>query len=115
MRREIPAGGGPLAHRLEQVCSGCDGTGIVANEAWEEWDRHHEQLSQRRARAVGAAVLVQLLDTLLTEHDDRQPTHPRQDTCEDCHGSGTVPTVEGEELLAFLRRHLHPDSGSELS
>jgi len=112
VRRDIAAGGGPLAHRLEQVCSDCDGTGIVVNEAWEEWHRQHEQLSRRRARADGAAVLVELLDTLIDQHENCPPTHPRQVPCEDCQGSGTVPTSEGEELLAFLRRHLHPHSGS---
>ena len=108
MRGEVPAGGGPLAPRLEELCSGCDGTGVVTNEAWEEWERQHAHLCQRRARADGAVVLLELLDDLLTIHDRRRPGHPRHSPCEDCHGCGTVPTSEGDELLAFLRRHLHP-------
>lgn len=28
------------------------------------------------------------------------------ETCNSCHGLGTVPTEDGEAFLAFLRQHL---------
>lgn len=95
-----------MAHPLERLCAGCDGTGTVANEEWEEWDSQRAQLCRQRAGADGAAVLAALLDERVAEHEDSRPPHPRQGPCADCHGAGTVVTVEGEELLAFLRRHL---------
>lgn len=104
--REVPADAGLLAARLEQLCSGCDGTGVLVSEAWEEWDRRRTRLHLRRAGAEGALVLADLLDAALTKHEQCRPAGPRQTACEDCAGAGTVPTAEGVELLAFLRRHL---------
>lgn len=106
-KRDVPADGAPLAARLEQLCSGCDGTGVLGSETWAEWDRHHARLQLRRAGADGTAVLADLLDESLAEHERQQPAEPRETACEDCAGAGTVPTAEGAELLAFLRRHRH--------
>lgn len=98
---------GPLAPRLEQRCSGCDGTGYLRSEEWEEWERRNVRLRLRRSEAEPDSGLPALLDQSLTRHHQYQPAEPRDDaSCEDCGGVGTVPTADGEELMAFLRRHL---------
>lgn len=103
----MPADAGPLAARPEQLCSDCDSTGTLTSEAREERDRLYARLQLRRAGADGTAVLAGLLDESLTQHEQRRPTEPRETICGDCGGAGTVPTAEGEELVAFLHRHLH--------
>lgn len=108
-RRVVPAEAGPLAARLEQLCSGCDGTGVLLSEAWEQWDQRRTRLQLRRCAAEGTAVMADLLDESLAAHDRDKPSEPREVACEDCAGAGTVPTSEGAELLAFLRRHLREE------
>lgn len=108
-RRVVPADAGPLAAPLEQLCSGCDGTGIFLSHAWEEWDQRRTRLRLRRRAADGTAVMADLLDESLAAHIRDKPTEPREVPCEDCAGVGTVPTAEGAELLAFLRRHLNEE------
>ncbi|MPV36007.1 hypothetical protein [Georgenia subflava] len=106
MDRVVPADGAPLAPRLEQMCSGCDGTGTMASEAWSTWEVERDRLAALAAGARQEPVLRALITNLVDEHAHARPAGPREQPCEDCNGTGTATTAEGLELLAFLRRHL---------
>jgi hypothetical protein len=96
----------PLAARFEQWCSSCDGVGDLPSEVWERWDHERVALAEMREGAVQEPVLQRLVEERLTAHADARPHEPRSRPCPDCAGRGSVPTPEGLELLAFLRRHL---------
>ena len=53
--------------------------------------------------------MISRFQSSLAENEEDQMSEPREGACEDCGGAGTVPTVEGQESLAFLHRHLHID------
>ncbi|WNB86996.1 hypothetical protein [Cellulomonas sp. ATA003] len=87
------------------MCSGCDGTGTLASEAWERWYAESTRLVALVSDADREPVLRTLVNQLLQRHEQERPTEARERRCDDCGGAGTVPTEEGHELLAFLRRH----------
>lgn len=93
-----------LAARYEMICSDCEGGGRIADDAWVEWHHVRAQLV-RDLRQAGGRIEAELHQEALLRHEAARPTTSRSTHCDECGGAGTVPTAEGEELLAFLRRH----------
>lgn len=96
-----------LASRLEMICSGCDGDGILLDEAWQHWHAVRRDLTAALAEARGP-IEAQLRREHLHAHDTTPPPGPAEYPCADCSNAGTVPTADGRELLAFLGRHWRP-------
>ncbi|WP_370634518.1 hypothetical protein [Actinotalea sp. Marseille-Q4924] len=80
--------------------------GDLPSEVWERWDRERVPLAKMWEGALQEPVLQRLIEERLTAHAGARPDEPRSRPCPDCAGRGSVPTPEGLELLAFLRRHL---------
>lgn len=99
--------GTPADTRWERLCRVCDGIGSLDSPAWVSWRRERAELS---AQALGAAdaQVGRLLHELVDRHRRHPPPEPERLACTGCRGLGAVTTAEGDELLAFVRRHLRP-------
>ena len=71
---------------LDRKCSECGGSGVVQSAEWADWwERNIDRAEVDRTE---------------------QPDGPEEIPCGVCNGRQRVPTEEGEQLLAFVRRHL---------
>jgi len=75
---------------LDRKCSECGGSGVVQSAEWQEW-------WERWERNAHLAPL---------DRREEEPDGPEEIVCGVCNGRQRVPTEEGEQLLAFVRRHL---------
>ncbi|MGI8882604.1 MAG: hypothetical protein ACR2KJ_19295 [Jatrophihabitans sp.] len=72
--------------------------------AWQAWLVGREQLHLELHTAAGpieAAIMAARID----EHAYLPPPEPREWTCLNCDGVGSLPTAQGHALLAFLQCH----------
>lgn len=102
----VPVDGGPLVHRLEQMCSVCDGTGSFPDPAWETWDHEDRALAAELLACEDQPVLARVIQARRDAHWEARPASPRDMACPECEGVGTVPNEDGVQLLTFVLRHL---------
>lgn len=105
--QHVPADGRALVTRLEQMCSDCDGTGVMPDPDWEAWEEHDRRLVADLRSCHEQPVLTQILETRRRAHWALRPTGGRETACGGCDGVGTVPNEDGAQLLTFVLRHLN--------
>lgn len=126
----IPTGRPFHAITLDTPCGTCSATGIVQSELWREWaerDKRGElhtdvSLNALCARCSAPAIWLSrdgvsygpgsitvpekrpIVPVALC-HRHATPGEPEELPCDECDGSGFVPTAAGLAILAFLARH----------
>lgn len=90
----------------EESCPACSGVGKLAPPSRETWLQTRQSLELQR-RAAAGVVEAAIFEDRLAQHADQEPDEPELIACSACHGRGLVPTVQGQYLLDFLRRHGH--------
>ena len=72
---------------LDRKCSECGGSGAIQAAEWADWWERNAHLAP-------------------VDRREPEPEGPEEIPCGVCNGRQRVPTEEGEQLLAFIRRHL---------
>ncbi|MGP4021920.1 hypothetical protein [Actinomadura sp. 3N407] len=118
---------------LETGCGTCGGTGKTVREQWRMWHRQADELVRVAQAARRAADLnpdttayqsvphgpgeqgpagppaepsiVAAIDRAIDDHMKARPQGPEEETCQACHGCGTLLTATGRHLADLLARH----------
>lgn len=83
---------------LERVCPKCKGSGRIENPIWSEFWHTHSNL-KNWFRSLD--LQDQMTNTEKMFQD--QPIEPMFFFCKECSGKGKILTLEGEDLIKFVR------------
>lgn len=98
-----------VALDLDHPCRTCDATGRVYSHEWRDWNERYDAAKKDASErgALGQDSSNRWTDPTLRaleEEMERLPTS-EEDLCGECEGAKAIPTAQGLELLAFVRRH----------